>query len=163
MTVSFLAATFLAADSERGGRHELADTIGTNALWCGILTGPVALAATVAIELDAETLADGLHTRGLPLVALSAAGGLASLVLLKRRRWALARWTAVAAVASIVIGWGVAQYDWMLVDELTIAEAAGARSTLIGLIIVFAFAAVTAVPAMLWLFVLVNQDDWQEG
>jgi len=163
MTVSFLAATFLAADAERGGRHELADTIGTNALWCGILTGPAALAATVAIELDAETLADGLHTRGLPLVALSAAGGMASLVLLKKRRWALARLTAVAAVASIVIGWGVAQYDWMLVDELTISEAAGARPTLIGLIIVFGFAAITAVPAMLWLFVLVNQDDWQQG
>ncbi len=46
-------------------------------------------------------------------------------------------------------------------DELTIAEAAGARSTLIGLIIVFCFAAVTAVPSMLRLFVLVNQDDWQ--
>ncbi|MFW2334970.1 cytochrome d ubiquinol oxidase subunit II [Ilumatobacter sp.] len=163
MTVSFLAATFLAADADRGGRHELADTLGTNALWCGILTGPAALAATVAIELDAETLADGLHSRGLPLVGLSAAGGMASLVLLKQRRWALARLTAVVAVASIVIGWGVAQYDWMLVDELTIAEAAGARPTLIGLIIVFGFAAITAVPAMLWLFVLVNQDDWQQS
>lgn len=71
--------------------------------------------------------------------------------------------TAVGAVASIVIGWGVAQYDWMLVDEMTIAQAAGARPTLIGLIIVFVAAAVTAVPAMLWLFVLVNQDDWQRG
>ncbi len=163
LTVAFLAATFLAADAERGGRTELADDIGTKALWAGVVTGPVALAAAVAIELDAETLADGLHTRGLPLVLLSAASGAATLVLLKRRRWALARLSAVGAVASIVIGWGVAQYDWVLVDEMTIADAAGARSTLIGLIVVFGFAAVTAVPAMLWLFVLVNQDAWQQG
>ena len=162
LTVAFLSATFLAADAERGGRSELAEDIGTKALWAGIITGPAALAAAVAIELDAEALADGLHTRGLPLVVLSAAAGMATLVLLKRRRWGWARLTAVGAVASIVIGWGVAQYDWMLVDELTIADAAGARSTLIGLIIVFCFAAVTAVPAMLWLFVLVNQDDWQQ-
>jgi len=163
LTVAFLAATFLAADAERGEREALADDIGTKALWAGIITGPAALAAAVAIELDAETLADGLHTRGLPLVVLSAAAGLATLVLLRRRNWALARLFAVGAVATIVVGWGVAQYDWMLVDEMTIAEAAGARPTLIGLIIVFAVAAVTAVPAMLWLFVLVNQDEWQQG
>ncbi len=161
LTVAFLAATFLAADAERGGRTELADEIGGKALWAGIVAGAAALAATVAIELDAETLADGLHTRGLPLVVLSAAAGMATLVLLRKRRWALARLTAVGAVASIVIGWGVAQYPDILVDEMTIDQAAGARPTLIGLMIVFGFAAVTAVPAMLWLFVLVNQDDWQ--
>jgi cytochrome d ubiquinol oxidase subunit II len=95
------------------------------------------------------------------LVVLSAVAGLATLVLLRQRRWAVARLTAVVAVASIVVGWGVAQYPDLLVDELTIDAGAGARSTLIGLIIVFGFAAVTAVPAMVWLFVLVNQDDWQ--
>jgi cytochrome d ubiquinol oxidase subunit II len=161
LTVAFLAATFLAADAERGGRHELAVEIGDRALWSGIVTGAAALAAAVAIELDAETLADGLHGRGLVLVALSAVAGMSTLVLLRQQRWGLARVTAVVAVASIVIGWGVAQYDWILVDELTIADAAGARVTLIGLIIVFAAAAVTAVPAMIWLFVLVNQDEWQ--
>lgn len=161
LTVSFLAATFLAADAARGGRTELAEDIGTKALASGIVAGAAALAAAVAIELDAETLADGLHSRGLALVVLSAVAGMATLVLLKQRRWAWARLTAVAAVASIVIGWGVAQYPDVLVDQLTIDQAAGARATLIGLMIVFAAAAVTAVPAMVWLFVLVNQDEWQ--
>ena len=51
LTVSFLAATFLAADAERGGRTELADHIGGRALWSGVVTGAAALAAAVAIEL----------------------------------------------------------------------------------------------------------------
>jgi cytochrome d ubiquinol oxidase subunit II len=161
LTVSFLAATFLAADAERGGRSDLAATIGERALWSAIVAGGAALAAAVAIELDAETLAAGLHGRGLILVALSAMAGLASMVMLKRQAWAAARFTAVVAVSSIVVGWGVAQYPDLLVDEMTIAEGAGARPTLIGLIIVFCAAAVTAVPAMIWLFVLVNQDEWQ--
>jgi cytochrome d ubiquinol oxidase subunit II len=161
LTVSFLAATFLAADAHRGGRTELAEAMGAKALWSGIVAGAAALAAAVAIELDAETLADGLHSRGLALVLGSAVAGMATLVLLRRRRWAWARVTAVGAVASIVIGWGVAQYPDLLVDELTIDDAAGARATLIGLVIVFGFAAVTAVPALIWLFVLVNQDEWQ--
>jgi hypothetical protein len=29
-------------------------------------------------------------------------------------------------------------------------------------VIVFGFAAITAVPAMIWVFVLVNQEAWQE-
>jgi cytochrome d ubiquinol oxidase subunit II len=47
-----------------------------------------------------------------------------------------------------------------LVDHATIAEAAGARATLISLIVVFGLAAVTAVPALALLFVLVNTDRW---
>ena len=123
LTVSFLAATFLAADAQRGGRTELADDIGTKAFWSGLVTGAAALAAAVAIELDAETLADGLHGRGLVFVIGSAAAGLATLALLRRRNWAWARVTAVAAVGAIVVGWGVAQYPDLLVDELTGAGA----------------------------------------
>lgn len=161
LTVSFLAATFLAADAQRGGRNALADDIGRRAWWAGLVTGGAAIAAAIAIEIDAETLADGLHTRGLALVLLSALAGVLTLVLLRQRRWALARLGAVVAVGSIVVGWGVAQYDWILVDEMTIVDAAGDRTTLIGLVIVFVGAAVTVVPAMIWLFVLVNQDQWQ--
>lgn len=159
LTTSFLAATFLAADAQRHGDQALADAMGHRALVAGLVTGVAALAAAATIELDAPTLAGGLHTRGLPLVLLSALAGAATMVLLRREDWARARIGAVVAVASIVAGWGVAQYDWLLVDEMTITEAAGADVTLVGLIIVFAIAAVTAVPAMIWLFVLVNRNE----
>jgi cytochrome d ubiquinol oxidase subunit II len=161
LTVSFLAATFLAADAERGGRLELADTMGARAFWSGLVTGAAALAAAVTLRLDAEHLAERLQGRGVGLVIASALAGIATLTLLRRRRWQVARLTAVVAVAAIVVGWGVAQYPDLLVDQLTIDAGAGARSTMIGLIVVFVFAAVTAVPALVWLFVLVNRDAWQ--
>ena len=47
-----------------------------------------------------------------------------------------------------------------MTDQLTLDDAAGARSTLFGLVVTFAIAAVTAVPALLWLFVLVNRREW---
>jgi cytochrome bd ubiquinol oxidase subunit II len=65
-------------------------------------------------------------------------------------------------VASVVIGWGVGQYPDILVGHATIDEAAGARASLIGLIVVFGLAAATVVPALVWLFVLVNTDTWAE-
>jgi cytochrome d ubiquinol oxidase subunit II len=116
--------------------------------------------AIIPIEADAETLAGGLHGKAAPFVVLSAIAGLFALWRLRQQRYARARVGAVIAVASVVVGWGVAQYPDVLVDEATIADVAGADSTLVGLLITFGIAAVTAVPAMVWLFVLVNRRDW---
>jgi cytochrome bd ubiquinol oxidase subunit II len=160
LTCAFLAASFLAADAQRAGNAELATWIGRRALACGAVTGVVALGAGLPLDGDADTLADRLEGRAAPLVIVSALSGLVSLWLLWRTRWATARWASVTAVAAIVVGWGVAQYPYLLTDELTLDAAAGARSTLIGLIVTFAIAAVTAVPALVWLFVLVNRREW---
>jgi cytochrome bd ubiquinol oxidase subunit II len=160
LTTTFLAGTFLAADARRNGNDELAREMGAKALLAGAVTGAAALGAAVVIELDAETLASGLHGRGLPLIITSAIAGGAALWLLHRQNWAWARVAAVVAVASIVVGWGVGQYDWILVDEVSIADGIGARPTQVGLLIVFGLASVTVVPALVWLFVLVNSDRW---
>lgn len=160
LTCTFLAGTFLAADAERSGEHQLAERIGHGTLRWGLATGVVALSGAFAIRSDAKTLADGLLGRGLPFIALSAIAGSATLVMLASRRWNPARMTAILAVASIVVGWAVAQYPDLLVDHATLESAAGARPTLIGLVIVFAVAGVTAVPALVWLYVLVNRESW---
>jgi cytochrome d ubiquinol oxidase subunit II len=107
-------------------------------------------------------LASGLHGRGLPLIIVSAAAGSISMWQLWTRDFSRARIGAVIAVAAIVMGWGVGQYDWILVDQVTITEGIGARSTQIGLVIVFGMAAVTAVPALIWLYLLVNSDRWSK-
>ncbi len=160
LTCTFLAGTFLAADSERSGNHALAQDIGTKSFAAGIITGAVALVAAITLELDAEKLASGLHGRGLVLILISAVAGGFSLLRLRQRRWARARVGAVIAVGAIVIGWGVGQYPAILVGHADIDDVIGARPTQIGLVIVFGLAAVTVVPALAWLFVLVNGTRW---
>ena len=162
LTCSFLAGTFLAADAARGGHPEIAARVGRRALWVGVVTGGVAIIAAITLELDAESLAEGLHGPGLPLIIISAVAGGLSLWRLLQQRWDRARIGAVIAVASIVIGWGVGQYPDLLVDQAEISEVIGARSTQVGLLIVFGLAAVTAVPALAWLYVLVNGKRWAE-
>jgi len=163
LTCSFLAGTFLAADSERSGNMELANDIGRKSFSVGLLTGGVSLIAAVTLELDAESLASGLHGRGLPLILISAVAGSFSVWRLRQERWARARVGAVIAVAAIVIGWGVGQYPNILVDHAEIDEVIGARPTQIGLIIVFGLAGVTVIPALAWLYVLVNGDRWSKS
>ena len=92
-------------------------------------------------------------------MVLSAVAGGATLGALWQRRATQARATAVVAVASVVLGWGVGQWPWMLVDATTIDDAAGARATLWGLLVVSAIAAVTVVPSLAYLYVLTQRDD----
>ena len=113
---------------------------------------PPAIACVLPLRHDAPRLFDGLTHRALPVVMLSAVGGGASLVLLWRRRYDFARVTAFVAVASVVAGWGVAQYPDFLPGTATIDQAAGARAALVGLLVVFGLAVVTVVPSLAYLF-----------
>lgn len=158
-TCAFLAGTFLTADAARSGQHELADQLRIRSIGVGIATGVVVFAALVPISDDATTLSHGLHTRGAALMVISALAGTATLALMRRRRYGIARFTAVTAVVAVLVGWGVGQYPWFLVDQVKIADAAGARATLQGLLIVVGLATVTVVPALIALFRFTQSED----
>lgn len=151
-TTAFLAATFLVAEADRRGDRQLGDACRRRALGAGLVAGVVALAGIVPLRNDASTLFHHLTGRALPLIVLSALAGALAVGTLWFRRSALARFGAGAAVASVVAGWGVAQYPWLLVDELELADAAGASPTLWALVFVFVLAGVTVVPALVYLY-----------
>jgi cytochrome d ubiquinol oxidase subunit II len=155
---AFLAGTFLTADAVNAGHEHLAELLRRRTLQVGAVTGVLVLGALVPIARDAPTLADGLTGRAAPLVVTSILGGAVTLGLLLRRRPGVARISAVVAVASVILGWGVAQYPWLLVDEVTISEAAGAPATLRALLIVAALAGVIVVPPLLYLFRLTQRQ-----
>ncbi|WP_028653832.1 cytochrome d ubiquinol oxidase subunit II [Nocardioides sp. J54] len=159
-TCAFLAGTFLAADAERSGNDRLAGEIRVRALVVGLATGAIVFAALVPIDHDAPTLAAGLEGRAAPLVVLAGIAGAAATYLLWRRRYGVARFAAVLAVAAVVSGWGVGQYPWLLVDEVTIADAAGATATLQGLLVAVGLAGVVVVPPLLYLFRLTQSEEW---
>jgi len=158
LTCTFLAGVFLAAEADRLGDKDLAHSMSRRSIVAGAVTGVVAVVGIIPIEIDAPTLAHGLTGRAVGIVIVSAAAGLTTMWLLIVGRLRPARVSAVIAVASITIGWGVAQYPWVLVDELTIKESAGAHTTLVGLTIAAGLAAVLILPALAYLFVLADTN-----
>jgi len=156
-TCVFLAGVFLTADAARAGDTDLAERLRSRTLAVGVAAGVVVFAGLYPVVHDAPTLSHGLLTAASPLLVLAALAGVATLVLLYRRRFAVARIPAVAAVGSVVIGWGVGQYPWLLVDQVTIEDGAGADSTLIGLLVVVALAGVIVLPALAYLLRLTQQ------
>jgi cytochrome d ubiquinol oxidase subunit II len=159
-TCVFLAGVLLTADAARAHKELLVESLRRRTLVVGVVSGLLVLTALVPIERDAPVLGNGLTGRAAPLVVLSGLAGAATLRLLLRRRFALARVTAVVAVAAVLLGWGVGQYPWMLVGEVTITEAAGARATLVGLLVVVGLAGVLVLPALAYLFRLTQTEAW---
>ena len=162
-TCAFLAGTFLVADAQRAGRPELAETLRVRTLLVGCVAGAVVLVALVPVSQDAPVLFDGLSGRALPLIVLSAVAGVATLVLVWRRQFASARFTAVGAVATVVVGWAAAQYPWLLVEHVTIDDAAGAQATLRALLVVVGLAVLLVVPALSYLFYLTQTEKWSRS
>jgi cytochrome bd ubiquinol oxidase subunit II len=152
LTCSFLAARFLVAEAHRVGDVTLAEACRRRALGAGAVTGLAALAGIAPLADDAPSLFDRLTGQALPLIILSALAGTFALWALWRRRPALARVAAAAAVASVVVGWGVAQYPWLLVDHLELDDAGAADATLRGLVVTFGLAAVTVVPSLAYMY-----------
>lgn len=157
---ALLAGTFLCADASRAGQERLVEQLRRRTLAVGVATGAVVIAALVPLRQDAPTLAEGLATRAAPFIVLSALAGGATLALLIARRYALARVTALGAVAAVVSGWGLGQYPWLLVDQVTLADAAGAPATLQALLVAVGLAAVLVLPALAYLYRLTQSEAW---
>jgi cytochrome bd ubiquinol oxidase subunit II len=162
-TCAWLAAVFLAADAHRTGDQQLAARFRRRALGTGIVIGAMSLAGVFVLRADAETLADHLQGVGAVFVVLSALGGLAAMALVARGAFVAARIPAVIAVAAIVMGWGVGQYPWFLVDELRLDDAAAGTSTLVALLVAFVAAVVLVLPPLAWLLHLSDRGSLGSG
>ena len=114
----------------------------------------MAVVGIFVLSNDAEYLFDGLTSRALPLVILSAVCGLAALVLVTRAIRRGARLAAVGAVVGVVLAWGVAQWDYLLPESLTVSAAAAPSGTITAVLVATGLAAVLIVPAFVLLYVL---------
>ena len=153
-TCAYLAAFFLVSDARRLSDDTMVAYFRRRAVASGIVAGVVAFAGIFVLRSDATYLFDGLASRALPLVVLSAALGLGALLLVRRRAGRGARLAAVAAVVSVVGAWGVAQWDYLLPTTLTVTAAAAPSGTMTAVFVATGIAAVVVVPAFVLLYVL---------
>ncbi|MFR9805129.1 cytochrome d ubiquinol oxidase subunit II [Pseudonocardia sp. RS010] len=154
LAAAFVAGVFLTAEASRRGDAELVGWFARRARLAAGAAGAVALAGIGILRADAPRLFHELLTRGLALVVLSAALGLVTLVLLRRLPPWVLHGLAAGAAATVVLGWGVAQYPYLLGTHLPIAAAAAPIPTLSALTVVAAAALVLVAPSLGLLFVL---------
>jgi cytochrome d ubiquinol oxidase subunit II len=145
---AYLAGMYLANDAHRFEELDQVDYFRRRAVIAGIVAGVVAGGGVFVLRHDSPFLFDNLLGRALPLMVVSGLAGVGALVLLVRGRPGLARMSAVLAVATVVTGWGVAQWPYLLPETLEVNDAGAPAETLITLIVVFAIAVVILVPSI---------------
>jgi cytochrome bd ubiquinol oxidase subunit II len=147
---AYLAAAYLAVEAEGGLREDFR----RRAAGAGVA---VFLAAALAAALswrDAPLVFDGLTRRGwsLPLHVATGVAAVTAFAALHRGRVRLARAAAAAQVALIVAGWAASQYPYLVVPELTLAEASAPRGVQVALLWALGAGAVLLFPALYLLF-----------
>ncbi len=152
--VAFLASVYLVFDAARLGEEDLVEYFRLRAIGSAVVAGAVAFAGIFVLNADADYLFDGLTSRALPLVVLSALCGIGTLVLLVRDNPRGARLLAIGAVASVVVAWGVGQWDYLLPTSLTVDDAAAPSGTLGAVLFASGLAVLFIVPAFALLYTL---------
>jgi len=163
LCAAFLAAVFLVSGARRAGDETLERYFRRRAIGCAAATGLLALAGLSVLRGDAPLFLQRLLYQGRPFIFFSAACGVGALTLMASGITRATRALAAGAVVSVLAGWGVAQYPYLLPTSLTIAAGAGAPATLRWVLVVSVVAAVTAVPALALLFSLDQRGRLEEG
>jgi cytochrome d ubiquinol oxidase subunit II len=157
LVCSYLAAVYLTVVARQNQDPELEGRFRLRALLAGTVTGLVGLAGIFVLQADSPRLFHQLSHLGLPLLIVSALSGVISLFLLAANRPLALRALAALAVATVVCGWGVAQYPYLLGTHLRIADAAAPTPTLWVLVGVACAAVFLIAPSLAILYILQNR------
>jgi cytochrome d ubiquinol oxidase subunit II len=150
----YMAAVYLAADAAREHEPELVEQFRRRALLSGSVAGVVSVAGLIVIHSDAPALFHGLiHGPGIVGLVISLLGGLTTLALVGRRRFAMARISASLAVIGTIIGWALAQQPIVLA-HLTLEQAAAPHETLVLVLVAIAVGGAILFPSLGLLFKL---------
>jgi cytochrome d ubiquinol oxidase subunit II len=162
-SAAYLAAVYLAADATRVHDSELERLFRNRALIAGVLAGAVALAGIAVLHEDAHPLYHRLlDGEALVALSLSILSGIATLGLVARNRFELARYSAALAVAAVIAGWAFAQSP-VLLRGLTVQQAAAPHDTLVAVVVAVLAGAVILFPSLALLFRLLLHGRLDSG
>ena len=153
---AYISAVFLVLEARQRGHQDLTRYFSVRATAAGVLSG--AIAGGTFEELSTSAPYDYARLTGvaLPLVAISIAAGIAVLGMLWLRWYhpVFLRVTAAIAVATVVWGWGLAQYPYLFPTSLPLAAGSAPNATLVGEFVVAGLAVLLVAPGFALLYFL---------
>jgi len=148
---AFLAATYMTV--ETAGDTDLQHDFRIRALASGVALGPIAAVLFFLARVRAPVIFGALTgTWAPPLLIATSVAAVGALYALMVRRYHLGRACAAVQVACIIVGWGIGQYPYLIVPDITFANAAGPPQTLRLLTVALAAGAAVLFPSFFYLF-----------
>src|SRR3954469_18808763 len=156
---AFTAAVVLVSDAHRFGAPDLESYFRRRSGLAGCAVVGVALIGLVVLRFDARYIYDGLLSGwGLVFGAAALVVTLGTVWLVRRGIRRGTRLAAMAATASLVLAFGMAQRPYLLPTSLSIEAGAGDGDSLRWLVIVSVVAVVVVTPALVLLYWLDLSD-----
>lgn len=148
---AYLAAVYLAVAA---GSSPLSDVFRKKAMVSAVILAVVAWLCFFTAAEGAPVLAAGLSREAwsLSLQVLVASTAVGAFYGLWVRRFRLARFFAAAQVVFIILGWAFSVFPYLIVGEMTVADAAAAESILAMTFYVLLIGSVLLFPSMYYLF-----------
>lgn len=156
---AFLAAVYLCV--ETGDDTALREDFRRRALLSGLLLGLLSIVVRIAAAQTNPVFAERLFGWHLPALVLQGSVALlamSALGALWRGHFRTARAFAVAQIAAIVTGWGMAQYPFVIAPDLALTHAAAPAATLKVILIGMALGSVILLPSLVWMFRVFKRD-----
>jgi cytochrome bd ubiquinol oxidase subunit II len=153
---AYISAVFLVLEARQRGQQDLTRYFSLRATGAGVVTGALAGGTFAELSTSAPYVYGRLTGIALPLVAISIAAGIAVLGMLWLRWYhpLFLRGTAAIAVATVVFGWGLAQYPYLIPTSLPLAAGSAPTATLVAEFVVAGLAVLLVVPAFALLYFL---------
>ncbi|MFN3653051.1 MAG: cytochrome d ubiquinol oxidase subunit II [Armatimonadota bacterium] len=124
---AYVAAVYLTLETE----GETQEDFRRRALWAAAVMAALAALTALVARWDAPRFWEALaQPRVAPIQALAVVLAALSAWAVYRRRYRLGRFAAAGQVALVVIGWGAAQYPYLVYPAYTLQETAAPDATL---------------------------------
>jgi cytochrome d ubiquinol oxidase subunit II len=153
---AYISAVFLVLEARRQGHQELVRYFSVRATAAGVVTGGLAGGTFAELSSSSPYVFDRLTGIALPLVAVSIAAGIAVLGMLWLRFYhaVFLRATAAIAVATVVWGWGLAQYPYLFPTSLPLTLGSAPNATMDAEFVVAGLAVLLVAPGFAILYLL---------
>ncbi|HEX5051731.1 MAG TPA: cytochrome d ubiquinol oxidase subunit II [Planctomycetota bacterium] len=147
---SYLAAVYMTVETEGDLRQDFRRRAIVTGIVVGVVALPTAFVARASVPIIGVPLLGSAWS--LPFHVCTAVVAIAALVALAWHRFRLARALAIAQTASILIGWALAQYPYVLAPDLRIDACAAEAPVLASTVTVLGIGTALLLPAFVWLY-----------
>jgi len=159
---AYLASVYLTREAAALEDLALVDLWRRRALAVGVVMGVLSLAGLAFVAHDAPHLWDGFRARGAPLVIGSVGAGFLSLWAVWRRHHRTANAGAALTVATVIWGWAVAQYPFVVPPAIRVDSAPAPAAVLQLMAWSTAGGMLIVAPSIFWLMSLFKSQQAME-
>ncbi|MFK7767486.1 MAG: cytochrome d ubiquinol oxidase subunit II [Mariniblastus sp.] len=156
---AYTSSTYMIREARSSQLDAIENIWRKRSLFVGSLLGGFAVFGLVLAATKYPVLWEGLKTRGWPAIGLSMFLGFLSLWLIHRRKINASVICVSGTCATVVVGWGLAQYPFLVPLVWSVQDAASPPSVLRLLLWTIGIGSCILLPALLLLFKIFKSDE----